>query len=41
MSVNNIKKSLISLVIKEINNGNWDKLTIDYMSKKQIGRAHV
>ena len=34
MSVNNIKKSLISLVIKEINNGNWDKLTIDYMSKK-------
>ena len=34
MSVNSIKKSLISLVIKEINNGNWDKLTIDYMSKK-------
>ena len=34
MSIKNIRKNLIALTIKEIDSGNWNKMTINYMSKK-------
>ena len=34
MSIKIIRKNLIALTIKEIDSGNWNKMTINYMSKK-------